>query len=294
MKTKLDYYKIFYETARFASFSAAARNLYVSQSAISQCIRQLEADLETQLFLRTKRGVKLTKDGELLFQKVESAMLAIEQGETLLMRLHRLESGSLVIAAGDTITSHYLLPYLEQFHANYPNIRIEMSNSYSHHMLQCVKDGTAELAFVNLPVEDDDLCIAPCFKIHDIFVCGSEYEQKKEYSWKDISEEPLILLETNSTSRNYIDKMFNKQNITLEPQIEIAAHDLLIRFASIHLGVSCVIKEFSKESLEQKLVYEMNLNPPLPPRNIGYAYMKNTQLSLAAKAFLKLINKNVR
>ncbi|MBQ7975688.1 MAG: LysR family transcriptional regulator substrate-binding protein, partial [Clostridia bacterium] len=121
-----------------------------------------------------------------------------------------------------------------------------------------------------------------------------EYEQKKEYSWKDISEEPLILLETNSTSRNYIDKMFNKQNITLEPQIEIAAHDLLIRFASIHLGVSCVIKEFSKESLEQKIVYEMNLNPPLPPRNIGYAYMKNTQLSLAAKAFLKLINKNVR
>lgn len=290
MKTKLDYYRIFYETARFASFSAAARNLYISQSAISQCIRQLEADLDTQLFLRTKRGVKLTKDGALLFQKVESAMLAIEQGETLLTRLHRLEGGSLVIAAGDTITSHYLLPYLEQFHANYPNVRIEMSNSYSHHMLECVKNGTAELAFVNLPVEDEELCIEPCFEIHDIFVCGSEYKRKKSYTRKEISEEPLILLETNSTSRNYIDEIFEKDGISLEPQIEIAAHDLLIRFASIRLGVSCVIKEFSKESLEHGLVCEMNLNPPIPPRSIGYAYMKNAPLSPPAQEFLRLIN----
>ena len=289
MKTKLDYYRIFYETARHSSFSTAARHLYISQSAISQCIHQLESDLNVQLFVRTRRGVTLTTDGKLLFQKVESAIQALEQGETLLARLHHLDSGSLTIAAGDTITSHYLLPYLEEFHTTYPGIRIEMSNSYSEHMLQCVKEGKAELAFVNMPVEDDELFIRSCLDIHDIFVCGPDYNMKKCYTWQEMANQPLILLEKNSTSRRFIDENFEAKNIQLQPQIEFAVHDLLIKFASIHLGVSCVVEEFSKDSLNSGLIRPMKLSPPLPARSIGYAYLKNIPLSSAAQAFLNLI-----
>lgn len=289
MKTKLDYYRIFYETARHSSFSTAARHLYISQSAISQCIHQLELDLNVQLFVRTRRGVTLTTDGKLLFQKVESAMQALEQGETLLARLHHLDSGSLTIAAGDTITSQFLLPYLEEFHTTYPGIRIEMSNSYSEHMLQCVKEGKAELAFVNMPVEDDELFIRPCLDIHDIFVCGPDHDMNKSYTWQEIANQPLILLEKNSTSRRFIDEKFESKNIQLQPQIEFAVHDLLIKFASIHLGVSCVVEEFSKDSLDSGLIRPMKLSPPLPARSIGYAYLKNTPLSSAAQAFLNLI-----
>lgn len=289
MKTKLDYYRVFYETARHASFSTAARHLYISQSAISQCISQLEEDLGTQLFNRSRRGVTLTKEGMLLFQKIEGALKIIEEGETLLARLHQLDSGSLIIAAGDTITGQYLLPYLERFHATYPGIRIEMANSYSSRMLQLVKEGKAELAFVNLPVSDDELCIEPCFNIHDIFVCGSEYNMKKSYTWEEIAKEALILLEKNSSSRRYLDSKFDSAHITLNPQIEIAAHDLLIKFASIHLGISCVVKEFSEEGLEKGIIRQIKLTPPLPPRSIGYAYLKHNPLSLPAQAFLKLI-----
>ena len=110
MKTKLDYYRVFYETAKHSSFSTAAKNLYISQSAISQCIHQLESDLDCTLFIRTRQGVTLTTEGKLLFQKVENALQSIEQGETLLARLHHLDSGSLTIAASDTITTHDLLP----------------------------------------------------------------------------------------------------------------------------------------------------------------------------------------
>lgn len=292
MKTKLDYYRIFYETARFSSFSAAAQQLYVSQSAISQCIRQLEQDLNVKLFFRSKRGVTLTNEGKLLFQKIESAMQAIEQGETLLARLHHLDSGSLLIAAGDTITGHYLLPYLEQFHASYPGIHIEMANSYSYHMLQCVKEGSAELAFVNLPVADEELTIEPCLEIHDVFVCGADFEAKESYTRDEIAKQPLILLEKHSASRHYLDEQFQKNRISLTPDIEVAAHDLLIRFASIHLGVSCVIEEFSKESLENGLIRKLNLTEPLPPRHIGCAYLKHNPLSLPAQAFLKQIQQS--
>jgi len=294
MKTKLDYYRIFYEAAKFGSFSAASNHLYISQSAISQCIHQLEIDLNVQLFFRSRKGVSLTKEGRLLFQKVETAIQLLEQGESMLERLQHLESGTLTIAAGDAITTHFLLPYLEKFHASFPGICIEMANSYSSHMLQLVKEGKADLAFVNLPAEDDELCIKPCLEIHDIFVSGPDFIAKENYSWKEISNLPLILLEKNSSSRRYLDKNFSEKQISLTPQIEIAAHDLLIKFASIHLGISCIVKEFSKEALECGIVKPLSITPKLPPRSIGYAYSKNGQLSLAAQAFLKLINNDKR
>ena len=293
MKTKLDYYRVFYETARFGSFSMAAQQLYISQSAISQCIHQLEEDLNTQLFARSRRGVTLTKEGMMLFPKVESALQAIDQGETLLAQLHHLNSGSLVIAAGDTITAHFLLPYLEHFNKKYPKIRIEMANSYSSNLLQYVKEGKAELAFVNMPVCDDELTIEPCMEIHDIFVCGAEYDLKQEYSWDEIADLPLILLEQNSTSRQYIENQFKEKNINLSPKIEIAVHDLLIRFASIHLGISCVVEEFSKESISRGIIKPMNIEPPIPARSIGCAYLKHNPLSVAAQAFLELIRKGL-
>ena len=289
MKTKLDYYRIFYETARCRSFSIAAQRLYISQSAISQCIHQLERDLNAQLFVRTRKGVSLTNEGQLLFLKVESAITSIEQGEKQLDRLRHLEAGELRIAAGDTITTHFLLKYLEAYHATYPNIRIEMANSYSSQMLTLVKEGKADLAFVNMPMEDEELVFEPCLEINDVFVCGPDFEKKAAYSWEEVAGLPLILIEKNASSRHFLEKNFKERGISLHPQIEVAVHDLLIRFASIHLGISCVIEQFSKAELEQGIITKIPLDPPLPKRSIGCAYLKNAPLSYAAKAFLDMI-----
>jgi len=289
MRTKLDYYRIFYETARCRSFSVAAQRLYISQSAISQCIHQLENDLNTKLFVRTRKGVSLTNEGQLLFRKVESAITSIEQGEKQLDRLRHLEAGELRIAAGDTITTHFLLKYLEEYHATYPNIRIEMANSYSSQMLTLVKEGKADLAFVNMPMEDDELVFESCLEINDVFVCGPDYEKKATYSWQEVAELPLILIEKNASSRHFLEKNFSERNVSLNPQIEVAVHDLLIRFASIHLGISCVVEQFSKDELERGIIQRIDLDPPLPKRSIGCAYLKNAPLSSAAKAFLNLI-----
>ena len=289
MKTRFDNYRMFYETARFRSFSTAAQHLYISQSAISQCMHQLETDLGVQLFIRSRQGVPLTHEGKLLFRKVENAVISIEQGENQLDRLRHLEAGEITIAAGDTITTHFLLKYLEKYHSLYPDIRIEMANSYSSQMLNLVKEGKADLAFINMPLQDEELVIEPCFEINDVFVCGPDYENKDSYSWEEVSNLPLILLEKNSSSRCFVEKNFNERNILLNPQIEVAVHDLLIRFASIHLGVSCVIEEFSKEELERGIIQKMNLTPSIPKRSIGCAYLKNAPLSYAAKAFIDLI-----
>ena len=179
--------------------------------------------------------------------------------------------------------------YMEQFHDLYPDVRIEMANSYSSQMVALVKEGNADLAFVNMPLKDDELVIEPCFEINDVFVCGPDFEQKASYSWQEVSKMPLILLERNSSSRRFLEKNFKEMGLSLNPQIEVAVHDLLIRFASIHLGVSCVIEQFSADEIEKGLIMRLPLNPPLPKRSIGCAYLKNAPISSAAKAFLDLI-----
>ena len=289
MNTKLDYYRIFLEVANTLSFSDAAKKLYISQSAISQTIKQLESDLNTTLFQRYAKGVILTKEGIVLKQYVQEALGALHIVEKKLADMKAMEEGTLSIGAGDTISSNYLIPYLEKFHCMYPNIKIEVFNRTSLEMIDLVKSGLVDLAFINLPLKDNELKIQPCFMIHDIFVCASNKKIKKQYTRQEIANMPLILLEKNANSRKYIDSQFKKNHITLTPQIELGAHELLLQFAMIDLGVSCVIKEFATSYLQNKQVQEITLDEPLAKRAIAYAHLKKMPLSNAASAFLELI-----
>lgn len=291
MNGKLDSYRIFDEAASALSFSSAAKNLYISQSAVSQAIRQLELDLDCTLFNRSSKGVSLTKEGSLLYSYVHNAINLMELAEKRLNERKSLVSGTLIIGAGDTISSNFLLPYLEQFHTIYPKVKIQMMNRTSLEMLDLIHEEKVDLAFVNLPLKDERVHIFPCFQVHDIFVCGNKYNDNIRHSLQDISERPLILLENNSNSRRYVEEYFASRHVQLRPQIEIGAHELLLQLARINLGVSCVIKEFSMDFLERGYVYEMKLDQPIPPRSIGCVYLKKAQPSPAAQKFLSLIQK---
>ncbi len=294
MNTKLDYYRIFLEVANTLSFSDAAKKLYISQSAVSQIIKQLESDLNTPLFQRYAKGVILTKEGTLLKQYAQEALTTLHIAEKKLVDMKHMEEGTLSIGAGDTISSNYLIPYLEKFHKMYPNIKIEVFNRTSLETIDLVKSGNVDLAFINLPLKDNELKIQPCMMIHDIFVCAKNKEIKESYTRQEIASMPLILLEKSANSRKAIDTQFKKSHITLTPQIELGAHDLLLQFAKIDLGVSCVIKEFATSYLKNNSLQEMVLSQPLPKRAIAYTHLKRMPLSNAAQSFLSLIEETKR
>lgn len=290
MNSKLESYRMFHEAAITLSFSQAAKNLYISQSAISQAMKQLELELDCKLFVRGGKGVSLTKDGTLLYTYVHDALELVGTAEKKLSEQKTLTSGTLVIGAGDTISSQYLLPYLEQFHNLYPKVKIQMINRTSLEMLELIKKEKVDVAFVNTPMEDEAISLTNCLEVHDIFVCGNKYKDaKKSYSFSDIAQTPLILLEANSNSRRYIDECFAKEHIHLLPQIEIGAHELLLQLARINLGVSCVIKEFSKDFLDAGYVYEMPLKKALPARYIACATLRKNPASAAVSKLLDLL-----
>lgn len=286
MNTKLDAYRIFNEAARTLSFSKAAKNLYVTQSAISQAITALEKNLDTPLFIRHAKGVTLTKEGSLLYEKTRLALLMIDQAENDLINLKELKGGDFIIGAPDTICANYLIPYLVKFRQAYPLVHIRVINSTSLETIKRLKAGELDLAFMNLPIKDEGVTTMPCLNVHDIFV--SSRPDDHVYTYEEIAHKKLIMLEKQSNSRLYVDQVFAKKGIHLAPEMELGAHALLLDFAKNGLGVSCVIQEFSTELLDAHEIYPLKLETPIPERSIGYAYV-NKPLSSAATQFIALL-----
>lgn len=291
MINKLDLYKIFCQVAECESFSKASKILYMTQPAVSQAIMQLEKELDIRLFTRTPKGVNLTKEGQLLYEYTSSAINLISVGEKKLEEVKNLMVGDLQIGVGDTISRYFLLPFLEKFHSKYPNIKLKIINRTTLELCEMLKSGEIDIAIGNLPIKDSSLEIRKCIDIRDVFVCGEKYKEKlsEPISLEELAELPLILLETNSNSRLYVEKYMLSKGIEMKPEIELGSHELLLEFAKINLGISCVIKEFSQEYLKNRLLYEVKLTEEIPERSIGICFLKNISLSPSSTKFVEIL-----
>ncbi len=290
MNANLEYYRIFRSVAQTGSFSAAAKELFITQPAVSQAMNHLERQLGTKLFRRTRKGSELTQEGNILYEHIASALQLIAVGEEKLERRNQLELGELKISAGDTISRHYLLPYLEQFHALYPHIRIQVINRTSRQAVELLKSGMAELALVNLPLSEKGVEVIELMEVEDIFVANQSLLPKKPLTPAALAQLPLIMLEDISSSRQYVENWFREQSVSLSPEIELGSHDLLIEFAKIGLGIACVIREFVPELSDSTALSQVPVTKSIPKRKIGLCFLKNVTLSACARQLIEMLN----
>lgn len=292
MTPKLELYRVFCQVAQSLSFSKAAHQLYLSQPAVSQAVRQLEEQLGTQLFAREARGVSLTSQGKLLYEYASSALGLIATVEEKLVGLSDLSQGELRVGAGDAITKHLLLPALEEFHGKYPQVRLSILNRTSLESIELLQSGVIDIAFVNLPLSGEKITVHQTFQVQDIFVAGAKFThlQRAPLSLEELAAQPLIMLERKSNTRGYIEKFFLNQGVSISPEIAVASYSLLLELAKINLGVSCVIRSFAQEYLESGQLFEIPLQTPFPLRSIGMVSLKNVSLIPAAQQLLEILN----
>ncbi len=288
----LDLYKIFCAVVRTGNMSAAAKELYISQPAVSMSIRQLEDRMGSPLLIRTAKGVRTTQEGSVLYEYLEQALGLIHTAEKKYFEMVNLQAGELRIGASDTVLSCFLLPYLEKYHKMFPEINIKVTNKTSYESLKLLKSGAVDLCFVNLPIEEDnDLEITSCMDIQDCLVGGEAYRHlcEKGIHIRDIGEYPLLLLEELSNSRRYIDQYAQENGVVLKPILELGSSDLLVQFSKIGLGLTFIIREFNQQALKEHHLYEIPLTPDVPKRGIGMVRLKNVAFSHAAKGFMNLL-----
>lgn len=293
MNVNLEYYKIFYYVAKFRGITAAAQELCLSQPAVSQAVAHLEKSLDSKLFIRMSKGVKLTPEGEVLYSYVKQGYEYICRGEMAFRKMRDLENGEIRIGASDMTLQYYLLPYLEKFHEKYPGIKVTVTNAPTPETIDYLKSGKIDFGSVSSPVEESPgIKIIRGREIEDIFVAGIRFLEFKNriVSFKELEKLPVICLEQKTSTRKYVDYFLKINNVILKPEFELATSGIIVQFALRNLGIGCVVKDFAREYMETGELFQIRFQKKIPKRQICIITSDKIPLSAAAEKLLSMIN----
>lgn len=291
MDINYELYKVFYHVAITLSFSEASKQLFISQSAVSQSIKVLEKKLNQKLFIRSTKRVQLTPEGEILFKHIEPAMNLIKQGENQLLEAHTLNGGQLRIGASDTICRYYLVPYLNKFHKQFPHVHIKVTNQTSIACASLLEHGQVDFIVVNYPNSALSSTHIPRVinEFHDVFVANRQYFplDGREVTLASLQKYPILMLDRKSTTSEFLHAMFQRSHLDLVPEIELSSNDLLIDLARIGLGIAFV-PDFCIPT-DDKDLFVVKLKEELPKRQMVVAYNERMPISQTAKQFMSML-----
>lgn len=283
MEQNLNLYHIFYTTAKAGNISLASKKLFISQPAVSKSIAKLEENLNTILFYRNSRGVRLTKEGMLLQEQLEQAFQAISYGEEQLRKIHDLGIGQLTIGVSTTLCKYVLIPYLQKFIQNNPHIKVSIACQPTSETIKGLRNGTLDIGLIGTSSDMKDLSFSPVMEIQDSFVTTKQYLKNlaTRLECSDINvplwnEATFLMLDEENISRRYINNYLQQENIEISQIIEISTMDLLIEFAKIDIGIACVIENFVTKELADGSLIRLPMEKKIPSRNIGFAWKDQT------------------
>lgn len=291
MDINYELYKVFYHVAVTLSFSEASKQLFISQSAVSQSIKVLEKKLNQTLFIRSTKRVQLTPEGEILLKHIEPAMNLIRQGEAQLLEANTLDRGQLRIGASDTICRYYLVPYLGQFHKLHPHVHIKVTNQTSIECARLLENGQVDFIITNYP--NSGLSHSQQYRVinefHDVFVANREHFplQNQKITLEQLLSYPIMMLDRKSTTSEFLHNLFQRHQLDLVPEIQLSSNDLLIDLARIGLGIAfvpdfCIPKD-------DKDLFILKLAEELPARQMVVACNENLPISQAARQFMEIL-----
>lgn len=291
MQASLDLYRVFHQVAMDRSFTLAAQALFISQPAVSRSVRQLEEELHCSLFVRTPRGVTLTREGETLLRHVSAGLERIAQGERELAAQVNLDSGEICVGASDMTLQFFLLPYLERFHSLYPGVKIHVTNGPTPETLRFLEQGQIDFGVVSEPADGlAAFAPVPVGRVQDIFIAGERFAHlaDRPLPLAALETMPVICLEKNTSTRRYLDRFFAENGTVFNPEFELATSSLIVQFACRNLGIGCVVEDFAREALETGAIVRLSLDKTIPPRRLCLV-RGSAPPSRAAERLLELI-----
>lgn len=288
MNLQYEWYKVFYTAAKHLNYTKAATELFVSQSAVSQTIRQLEESLGVKLFYKEGRQIRLTQEGKVLLEHVEPAVKLFEKASSTLKDMGSPTHGSIRMGASDTLSRFLLLPYIKAFHEQHPSIKITINNRPSPISSELVQKGEIDFAVVNYEstLETQRLAVYPLTETENVFVGTDQVLEaaglsRDKLSLKKLSRCALITLEPKSTTRRLLDRFLADRKVNWTPEFEGGSVDLILEMASIGIGVGFVPK-MALDKWQDPLLKVLPISEHIPTTSVCIVKHMHMPLSPAA------------
>lgn len=278
--------KAFIAVAEHCSFSQAAEQLHLTQSAVSKRISQLEQQLNISLFDRHNRTISLTEAGLLLLPKAQKILEIMVDTELEVKNLHQEVSGKLSLATSHHIGLHRLPPILRAFTADYSQVQLDLSFLGSEKAYQAVKHRQVELALTTLDSElfvtdNEHLEIIPLWQDEMLCVCAKNHPltTQQALTLKELAKTVAILPEPNTITFKLVERVFIQAGLSLYAPMPTNYLETIKMMVSVGMGWSMLPRTLLDDSLSILPWPEQPLFRPL-----GLVHLKQRTLSNAAKA----------
>ena len=286
MYINLNHYRTFWIVAQSKSYADASNKLNVTKTAIAKNIQQLEDQLNTKLFYRESRGVKLTADGETFYKFVDRGFSEIEAGEKLIAQRNNIETGEIIIGALSHIADFLLIDKIQEVKSKYPELKVKLTTGATgKNLIELLEEHKIDFAVdsTSMNIKNKDIVKEELMEVENIFVSKKPI---KINDIKDITNFKLVLGgEYTHTTQELINTL-KEHGVSIKPSVEMDITELRVSAAKKGIGISYVMKESVKEVLKNKEVYEVKMTIKLPVSKINLIYLKE-QLNKADKQFIK-------
>ena len=290
----LNLYKFFCAVAEEKNISKASEKLFVSQPAVSFSIRELEKELNQQLFVRKSKGVELTAFGKILYSQIKDCVDKFDKIEQMAFRFSKLDQGILRIGACTSNVNQILMEYLTEFAKKYPNVQIVMERDNDDRLLQRLTENSLDMIFVDKSDKIDDFKTVKTFDIDYQLLGNKKFKEKYVEDDVDLKNFPvsdLIVPSVNNGSRTTINKFFANNSIKFEPKYELDSYILLYDFVKKGFGIAFANVDYYKQAIANEEVYVIFPQFKIKARQI--VCLTNFDVSNPAlNSFVQIINKN--
>lgn len=286
----------FVAVAEEQHFTRAAQRVNIVQSALSTSIRQLEAELDAKLFVRSTRQVRLTSAGRVFLDKARAALAAIRDARDAVAAVQGLKRGMLSIGTVQSLPAFLDLPsLLARFHGQHPGVEVRLCQGSSFHLLEQIRSGQLDLAFLPLcePPSDIETAMIACEALVVACAPGHALAGRNEVPFELLKDEPFVDFEPHWGTRRLVDRGFIEAGVERRIAFEVSDLDTLLELVGRGLGIA-LLPEAIAEARRSSLGIAQLAGPELCwELVVAYAAAEGAEPSPAdpaARAFLGLLN----
>ncbi|WP_134699424.1 LysR family transcriptional regulator [Ammoniphilus sp. YIM 78166] len=286
--------KSFIEVANHKSFSKAASHSYVSQPALSKAVKKIEEELHVELFERSKRELKLTDAGKIVYQQGVKALLPLTELTVLLDELMNIEAGEIKIGIPPLIGTLFFPAIARMLHEKYPKVSLELIELGAKRISELVDQGQIDLGIIVLPNDPSKFNITPFIRDEFVLFIHKDHDlaQQPAVYLHQLKEERFILFSQEFTLHDYIRQACTAAGFTPTVSYRSSQWDLIMELVASRLGITILPKS----------IYDKQNNPdikilPLTDSSLvwelGMITKKNAYHSFALRELLRLLDRGL-